>query len=162
MICRSATVADAAAVAGIYNYYVRETDITFEEEEVTAAEIARRIQEVESTSLPWLIAEHDDRIVGYAYAKAWHSRSAYRFSVEIAVYLDVSQKRLGIGSRLYDHLLPILETRGIHAVLAAIALPNEPSIALHEKFGLAKAGHLKEVGFKFQRWIDVGYWQRIL
>jgi phosphinothricin acetyltransferase len=60
------------------------------------------------------------------------------------------------------HLLPILEARGIHAVVAAIALPNEPSVALHEKFGFAKAARLREVGFKFQRWIDVGYWQRIL
>ena len=162
MTCRPATVADAPAVAGIYNHYVRETDITFEEEEVAPTEIARRMQEVESASLPWLVAEGDDGIVGYAYAKAWHARSAYRFSVEIAVYVDVGRKRLGIGSRLYDHLLPIVEARGIHAVVAAIALPNEPSVVLHEKFGLAKAGHLREVGFKFRRWIDVGYWQRIL
>ena len=162
MTCRPATVADAPAVAGIYNHYVRETDITFEEEEVAPTEIARRMQEVESASLPWLVAERDDGIVGYAYAKAWHARSAYRFSVEIAVYVDVGQKRLGIGSRLYDHLLPIVQARGIHAVVAAIALPNEPSVVLHEKFGLAKAGHLREVGFKFRRWIDVGYWQRIL
>ncbi|HEY9426646.1 MAG TPA: GNAT family N-acetyltransferase, partial [Gemmatimonadaceae bacterium] len=67
-----------------------------------------------------------------------------------------------IGSRLYERLLPLLRSQGIHAVIGVIALPNEASVALHEKFGLSKVAHLKEVGFKFDRWIDVGYWERIL
>lgn len=159
---RPATVADAAPVAGVYNHYVKETTVTFEEEEVSPPEIARRIHEVGSASLPWLIAERDAEIVGYAYATKWHPRSAYRFSAEITVYVDASQKRVGVGSRLYDHLFPILQARGIRAVMAGIALPNESSVALHEKFGLSKVAHFKEVGFKFNRWIDVGYWQRIL
>lgn len=162
IVIRPATVADAAAVAAVYNHYVRETTVTFEEEEVSPPEIARRIQEVGSASLPWLVAERDAQIVGYAYATRWHSRSAYRFSAEITVYVDASHKRVGVGSRLYDRLFPILRTRGIHAVLAGIALPNEPSVALHERFGLSKVAHLEEVGFKFNEWVDVGYWQRTL
>jgi phosphinothricin acetyltransferase len=159
---RPATVADAAAVAGVYNHYVRETTITFEEAEVPSSEIARRIQEVEGASLPWLVAERKGVVVGYAYAARWHSRSAYRYSAEITVYVDAGHHRVGIGSRLYDRLFPILQARGIHTLLAGIALPNEPSIALHEKFGLAKVAHLRDVGFKFDRWVDVGYWQGTL
>jgi L-amino acid N-acyltransferase YncA len=162
IIIRAATVADAAPVAGVYNPYVRETAITFEEEEVSVSELARRIGEVESLSLPWLIAERDAKVVGYAYATKWHSRSAYRFSVEIAVYVDANHQRTGVASRLYEQLFPILQARGIRAVMAGISLPNESSVALHEKFGLLKVAHFKEVGFKFDRWIDVGYWQRTL
>ena len=162
IVIRPATIADAAAVAGVYNHYVRETSVTFEEEEVSPPEIARRIQEVGSASLPWLIAERDTKTVGYAYATKWHARSAYRFSAEITVYVDASHQRVGVGSRLYDHLFPILKARGIRAVMAGIALPNEASVALHEQFGLSKVAHFKEVGFKFNRWIDVGYWQRTL
>jgi len=162
MVIRPATEADAASVAGIYNHYVKETVITFEEAEVSASEIARRIQEVGSASLPWLVAERDGRIVGYSYATKWHARSAYRFSAEITVYVDAGHKRVGVASRLYDRLFPMLRTHRVHAVLAGIALPNEASVALHEKFGLLKVAHLKEVGFKFNRWVDVGYWQRTL
>jgi phosphinothricin acetyltransferase len=162
LVIRAATEADAAAVAHVYNHYVRETTITFEEEDVPVPEIARRIREVGSASLPWLIAERDAEVVGYAYAARWHARSAYRFSVEITAYIDARHQRSGVGSGLYDRLFPLLQARGIRAVMACIALPNEPSVVLHEKFGLVKVGHFKEVGFKFDRWIDVGYWQRTL
>jgi phosphinothricin acetyltransferase len=157
---REAAASDAAVVADIYNHYVTATVVTFEEEPVPVAETARRIQEVRSESLPWLVAEADGRVVGYAYARPWHVRSAYRFSAEITVYLAASHARRGIGSALYGELLPILQTRRIHAVIGGIALPNEASVALHEKFGLHKVAHFEEVGFKFDRWIDVGYWQR--
>jgi phosphinothricin acetyltransferase len=159
---RPATPADAAAVARVYNHYVKETVITFEEAEVPPSEIARRIREVQSTSLPWLVAERDATVVGYAYAGKWHSRSAYRFSAEVTVYVDVGHPRTGVGSRLYGELFPLLQARGLHALMAGIALPNEPSVALHEKFGFSKVAHLEQVGFKLNRWVDVGYWQRIL
>lgn len=162
IVIRPATIADASLVAGVYNHYVKETFVTFEEEEVSTTEIARRIQEVGSASLPWLIAEQSAKTVGYAYATKWHARTAYRFSAEITVYVDSSHKGLGVGSRLYDQLFPILRAQGIHVVIAGIALPNESSVALHEKFGLSKVAHFKEVGFKFNQWIDVGYWQRTL
>ncbi len=159
---REAAPADAAAIAGIYNHYVTETVVTFEEEPVPAAEMARRIAEVRSASLPWLVAEEGARVVGYAYATPWRIRTGYRFSAEITVYVDPAHAGRGIGSKLYGRLFPLLQARGVHAVMGGIALPNEASVALHEKFGLRKVAHFQEVGFKFNRWIDVGYWQRTL
>ncbi|HET7552818.1 MAG TPA: arsinothricin resistance N-acetyltransferase ArsN1 family B [Gemmatimonadaceae bacterium] len=159
---RAATVADADAVAAIYDHYVTRTIVTFEEEPVPASEMALRIQNTTALSLPWLIAERQGGVVGYAYARPWRERRAYRFSAEITVYVVPSSTGRGIGSRLYEKLLPLVQDRGIHAVVGVIALPNEASVALHEKFGLSKVAHLREVGFKFDRWIDVGYWERIL
>ncbi|RIL01681.1 MAG: phosphinothricin acetyltransferase [Proteobacteria bacterium] len=157
---RDATASDAAAIASIYNHYVANTVVTFEEESVAAGEMARRVEEVQAGSLPWLVAEADGRVLGYPYARPWHARSAYRFSAEITVYLDAAQCGRGIGTRLYGALFPLLEARRIHAAIGGIALPNEASVALHEKFGLRKVAQFAEVGFKFDRWIDVGYWQR--
>jgi L-amino acid N-acyltransferase YncA len=162
IVIRPAVAGDSGAIAAIYNHYVAQTVITFEEEPVSASGMGRRIGEAGSASLPWLVAEREGKVVGYAYANPWRARSAYRFSVEVTVYLDPVCPRLGIGSRLYGALLPELKARGIHAALGVIALPNEASVALHEKFGFAKAAHLREVGLKFGRWIDVGYWELLL
>ena len=159
---RAATVVDADAVAVIYDHYVTHTIVTFEEEPVPASEMALRIQNIAAASLPWLVAERQGTVVGYAYARPWRERRAYRFSAEITVYVVASSIGRGVGSRLYEELLPLVQARGIHAVVGVIALPNDASVALHEKFGLSKVAHLKEVGFKFGRWIDVGYWERIL
>lgn len=94
--------------------------------------------------------------------RKWHARSAYRFCAEVTVYLDPDHTRGGIGSKLYDQLFPILKARVIHTAIGEITLPNEASFALHEEFGFSKVAHFKEVGFKFDRWLDVGYWQRNL
>jgi phosphinothricin acetyltransferase len=159
LLIRPADAGDAAGIARIYNYYVPSTVVTFEEAEVSADEMARRIEEVGTASLPWLVAEREGRVVGYAYATKWRGRRAYRFSAEVTVYVDMACAGSGIGSRLYEELLPALRAGGIHAVMGGIALPNDASVALHEKFGFSKVAHFKEVGFKFERWIDVGYWQ---
>jgi len=162
MTIRTAEARDAAAIAEIYNHYVTTSIITFEEEPVSAEDMTRRIGEVAAASLPWLLAEESGRTTGYAYATPWRSRSAYRFSAEVTVYTAPGNGGRGIGSRLYSQLLPVLEARNVHAVMGGIALPNEASVALHEKFGFRKVAHFAEVGFKFDRWIDVGYWQRTL
>lgn len=159
---RAARGSDAGAVAEIYNYYVNDTIVTFEEEAVAVSEMARRIDEVTSASLPWLVAKFDGRVVGYAYASKWKGRSAYRFSSEITVYLAQAQVGFGLGSRLYAELFPLLQKQDVHVAIGGIALPNPASVALHEKFGMHKVAHFKEVGFKFGRWVDVGYWQRTL
>ncbi len=159
---RAAASSDARAVAAIYNHYVAETVITFEERPVHADEMARRIGDVQSASLPWLVAEENGQIVGYAHAAPWKTRSAYRFSVEITVYVAPDKVGHGIGSMLYRHLFTILQTLDVHAVIGGIALPNEASVALHEKLGLEKVAHFQQVGFKFNKWVDVGYWERIL
>lgn len=157
---RAAEPSDADAVAAIYNYYITGTIVTFEEEPVAAAEMARRMADVRAGSFPWLVAEQGGRVVGYAYGTPWRPRVGYRFSAEITVYLAPDCGGRGTGSRLYGELLPRLQARGIHAVMGGIALPNEASVALHEKFGLRKVAHFEQVGFKFGRWIDVGYWER--
>jgi phosphinothricin acetyltransferase len=158
-VIRNGTPEDAASIASIYNHYVLNTAITFETEAVTADEIASRIREVTAAGLPWVVAECNGRVVGYAYASKWKGRCAYRFSVESTVYLDAEYTRQGIGAELYDALLARLRCGNTHVVLGGIALPNEASVALHERLGFRKAAHFNEVGFKFERWIDVGYWQ---
>lgn len=159
---RAAEPSDAAGIAAVYNHYVAQSIVTFEEEAVSDEEMARRIEDVRAESLPWLVAEESGGIVGYASSRKWRSRSAYRFSAEITIYVVPGHARRGIGSSLYSRLFPILQARGIHAVIGGIALPNDASVALHEKFGMRKVAHFSEVGFKFDRWIDVGYWQRTL
>jgi L-amino acid N-acyltransferase YncA len=161
-VVRPATAADGEALARIYNHFVRETIVTFEEEPISPGEMSRRIEDIASASLPWLVAERDAIVVGYAYAAPWRTRRAYRLSTEITVYVAPDQAGRGFGSRLYSQLLPALRDRQIHAVMGGIALPNDASVALHEKLGFRKVAHFEQVGFKFDRWIDVGYWQRIL
>lgn len=162
IVVRSAVQEDADATARIYNHYIANTVITFEEKPVSASEMAGRIREVEAASLPWLVAVQGEKLLGFAYAGKWNGRCAYRFSVETTVYLDPVQTARGLGSRLYGELLPALDRLNIHAAIGGIALPNDASVALHEKFGFLKVAHFREVGFKFGHWIDVGYWERVL
>ena len=159
---RPATVDDAQDIAGIYNHYIEHTVITFEEDPVPAHEMASRIAEVQALSLPWLVAEIDARVVGYAYAGKWKPRSAYRYAVETAIYLEQGLQGRGIGTTLYAALLPALRASGIHAAIGGVALPNDASVALHEKLGFTRIGHFREVGWKLGRWIDVGYWEIVL
>jgi phosphinothricin acetyltransferase len=121
--------------------------------------MASRVREVIDAGLPWVVAEVNDRVVGYAYASKWKGRCAYRFSVESSVYVATDHTGQGIGSKLYDALLDRLRAGKTHVVIGGIALPNEGSVALHERLGFRKVAHFNEVGFKFERWIDVGYWQ---
>jgi L-amino acid N-acyltransferase YncA len=161
-IIRSASAADADTLARIYNYYVANTVITFEEEPVSAQAMAARVAEVQGLSLPWLVAETDEKVVGYAYANKWKVRSAYRHSVESTIYLEHGHEGRGVGKTLYAALLPPLRARGIHAVIGGAALPNEASVALHEKLGFDHVATFREVGFKHGRWVDVAYWQLLL
>jgi phosphinothricin acetyltransferase len=156
-ILRTARPEDAAAVAAIYNHYVRHTIITFEEQEVSVEAMRARIDEITSTH-PWLLAD-DGEVVGYAHAYPWKTRSAYRHTVESGVYLRPDAVGHGRGTRLYTELLRLLREGGVHAVIAGIALPNPASVALHERLGFQPVGCLREVGFKLGRWIDVGYWE---
>ncbi|WP_447730116.1 arsinothricin resistance N-acetyltransferase ArsN1 family B [Pseudoxanthomonas suwonensis] len=162
MQIRSATPEDAAAIAAIYNPYVAGTCITFETEPVAAAEMATRISETLDGGLPWLVAEEAGTILGYAHASRWKGRCAYRYSVETTVYLDQARTGRGIGKALYSPLLDGLRKAGLHAAIGGIALPNEASVALHERLGFQNVARFREVGFKQDRWVDVGYWQLML
>ena len=159
---RSASAKDGSQLAVIYNHYIENTLVTFEEASVDAIEMVARLSDVHSAQLPWLVAEREGRVVGYAYASKWRGRCAYRYSAETTVYLDTKSQRRGIGSQLYRELLSALGALGYHVAIGGIALPNEGSVALHERLGFEKVAHFKEVGFKFGGWIDVGYWQRAM
>jgi len=159
---RPASSLDAACICAIYNHYVAATTISFEEAPVIEADMAGRIADVTDGGLPWLVLEVDGAVAGYAYATKWRARPAYRHAVESSVYLDPALAGRGHGRRIYEKLLAELRTRGLHTVIAGIAQPNERSVALHERLGFRKVAHFSEVGFKFGRWIDVGYWQLML
>jgi L-amino acid N-acyltransferase YncA len=161
-VIRAATAADGARLAEIYNYYIRHTTVTFEEDPVSAGDMAARVTETLDASLPWLVAEDAGRLVGFAYASKWKGRCAYRHTVESTVYLDPEATGNGWGSALYRVLFDQLRQRGTRVVIGGIALPNPASIALHERFGMHKVAHFEQVGFKFRQWIDVGYWQVVL
>lgn len=156
---RDCTTHDAAPLCGIYNYYVEHTIVTFEETALSPDEMARRIADV-TGRFPWLVWEQDGTVLGYAYATSWKTRSAYRHSVETTIYLDPAATGKGIGTQLYQSLLDRLRPLDIHCAVGGIALPNAASVALHEKLGFASIGQFREIGLKFGRWIDVGYWER--
>ena len=160
---RSAAASDAQAVAGIYNHYIANTIVTFEEALCSVNDMAGRMRDAQAADLPWLVAEDDfGEIVGYAYASKWNGRCSYRRSVEVTVYLSPGATSRGWGSRLYESLFAQLRKRSMHVLIAGIALPNPGSVALHEKFGMQQVGCFPEVGFKMDQWIDVGYWQVVL
>lgn len=156
---RPAGAADAERICEIYNHYIATTTISFEEEPVAPADMAQRIADVAAAKLPWLAMLDADRLIGYAYATKWRARAAYRFAVESSVYLDPHHAGKGAGTALYDALLAELRQRELHLVIGGIAQPNAASVRLHERLGFEKVAHFSEVGLKFGRWIDVGYWQ---
>jgi len=161
-VIRPATGEDTAALCRIYNHYVRETHVTFEETTLSSPEMAERVRATIAAGLPWLVAEQKGRISGFAFAIAWRTRAAYRYTVETAVYLEANVAGRGLGTALYGRLLEILRERGMHSAIGGIALPNDASVALHEKLGFEKVAHLREVGYKHKQWVDVGYWQLVL
>ena len=159
---RVARPGDAGGVAAIYNHYVATSTATFELAEVDAPAMAARMAEVASHGLPWLVAEHDGAIAGYAYAGRWRPREGYRHSVETSIYLAPDATGRGRGAALYARLLEILRALDVHAVIGGVALPNPASEALHERFGFEPVARFREVGRKFGQWIDVAYWQLTL
>lgn len=156
---RPATPADAERICVIYNHYIATTTISFEEEPVAPADMAQRIVDVLAANLPWLVMCEGDKLIGYAYATKWRVRAAYRYAVESSVYLDAACAGKGAGTMLYEALLVELRRRDLHLVIGGIAQPNEASVRLHERLGFTKVAHFSEVGLKFGRWVDVGYWQ---
>ena len=150
---------DAKEISKIYNYYIKHTVITFEEQAVSIEEMKRRIRTT-TADLPWLVFENHQGVAGYAYAGKWKSRSAYKHSAEVTVYLSQDQTGRGIGTALYRALIEEIGHMNYHVVIGGVALPNAASVALHEKLGFKKVAHFEEVGYKFDQWIDVAYWQR--
>lgn len=161
MEIRPVTNSDATAIAEIYNWYIENSIISFEEEPLKIAEIERRIQLVNDSN-PWLVLEEGDSVLAYAYISPWNARSGYRYAKESSVYVHKDHHGKGYGLALMGSLIDEIRKRPIHVLIAGIALPNSASIALHEKLGFRKIGQFDEVGMKFDEFIDVGYWQLIL
>jgi phosphinothricin acetyltransferase len=149
---------DGAACAAIYAPFVRGSTVSFEDEPPDGEEMARRI-ELTSETHPWLVGELDGRVGGFAYASAHRPRAAYRWAVEVAVYVDADHHRRGLGRELYGALLELLRRQGLYVALAVIALPNPASVGLHEALGFTRIGIYPSIGYKAETWLDVGWWQ---
>ncbi len=157
-ITRRATQADAPAIAALYNHYIRQTVVTFEEEAVTDTEMGRRIEGVLQAH-DWLVLIRDGAVAGYAYASRFHQRVAYRFTTESTIYLAPAHTGRGLGPLLYKKLIERTFELGYRQLIGAISLPNDASVRLHESLGFVKVAHYPRIGKKFGRWIDVGAWQ---
>lgn len=161
MRLRVATVEDAPAMCDIYRPSVTDSAVSFEESPPDADEMARRVRET-TARYPWLVAEREDDVAGYAYAGQFHPREAYRWSVTVSVYVDASHRRAGVGRTLYGALFELLRHQRFVNAYALVTLPNRPSVGLHESLGFERVGRLDSVGHKRGTWRDVGYWHRRL
>lgn len=154
-LIRTAEITDATGVLAIYAPFVSETAVSFEEEPPSVNEMARRIKQ----SHLWLVADRDGEVAGYAYAGSFHPRPAYRWAVEVSIYLAESARGKGIGKALLQELLRRLPEMGFVSAFAGTTLPNDASVRLFESFGFQKVAHWSKVGYKLGAWHDVGWWQ---
>ncbi|MCP1647953.1 arsinothricin resistance N-acetyltransferase ArsN1 family B [Pseudomonas nitroreducens] len=158
---RPARAEDAPAILAIYAPIVTTTAISFEEVPPTIEEMRQRIVTT-LQAYPYLVALRDGRLAGYAYASQHRARAAYRWAVDVTLYIAQGERRTGIGRRLYAELLALLARQGFNAAYAGIALPNAASVGLHEQMGFRHIGTFPQVGFKLGQWHDVGYWRLAL
>lgn len=154
---RVAQLQDASAIQAIYAQVVTDTAISFEEVPPTAEEIQQRIVAT-LRSYPYLVAVREGQVVGYAYASQHRARAAYRWAVDVTVYIAESERRTGVGRSLYEVLLPILARQGYRSAYAGISQLNPGSVGLHERLGFRHIGTYPKVGYKLGQWHDVGYW----
>jgi phosphinothricin acetyltransferase len=158
---RPATEGDALALADIYNHYILNSHATFDLEAHTAEQRREWLSHYSPTGRHRaLVAVEAETVVGFATSSPWRPRPAYATSIETSVYLAPDVTGRGIGNALYTALFEALAGEDIHRVYAGIALPNDPSVALHERFGFHRAGLFTEQGHKFGRWVDVAWYER--
>lgn len=158
---RLAGADDFAAIAAITNHYIRTTAIHFGYEEVQADELRTLWREHEDVH-PWLVSETGGAVAAYAKSGVFRARTAYRWTAEIGIYVENRHLGTGLGLPLYARLIAVLRAQGFHSAIGGIALPNEPSVRLHEKLGFRHCGTIARAGRKFDRWHDVGFWQLAL
>lgn len=149
---------DAAACAALYAPFVLGGATSFEEAPPDGNEMAERISRLTATH-PWLVAERDAVLAGYAYACRHRERPAYRWSTDVSVYVAEVNRRQGVGRRLYEELFARLRRQGFRIACAGITLPNQASVALHEALGFVAVGVYRDIGWKAGGWRDVGWWQ---
>ena len=160
---RDVADADIPAIAVIYADEVRERVNTYEYDVPDDAEMRRRMHAVRDGGFPYLVAELDGEIVGYAYAGSFRTRSGYRFTVENSVYVAAGVQGRGVGAALLGALIEACEARGFRQMIAVIGEPtNTASIRLHARFGFQHAGTLPGIAWKHGRWLDTVFMQRAL
>lgn len=158
---REVKVEDAKAIVDIYNYYIKNTVVTFEEDELSIKEMEERIIE-KTKHNPWIVYEEEGRVLGYAYLSNWNPRISFRYTSEISIYFDINNLGKGRGTKLFKELIDLAQNYNIHTIVSAITMPNDVSVKLHEKVGFIQVAEFKEVGFKQNRWLDLGHFQLIL
>ncbi len=156
-LIRAATEQDAAAIQQIYAPFCLDSAVSFEVQPPTVTEMRQRLQKI-TAQYPWLVCEIAGQVAGYAYACAHRERAAYRWAVDVAVYIGAGQRRLGVGRALYASLFRILVLQGYYQAYAGITLPNPGSVGLHEAMGFTPVGVYRNVGYKAGAWRDVGWW----
>jgi L-amino acid N-acyltransferase YncA len=149
---------DGAECAEIYAPFVRDSAVTFDVDPPDASEMAAQIEQIQATH-PWLVAETDGRVAGYAYASPHRARAAYRWASDVTVYVGPNDRRRGVGRALYEWLFAQLTTRGYYVACAGITLPNDASVALHRSVGFEPVGVYRAIGWKAGDWRDVSWWQ---
>lgn len=155
---KNVTQQDIKQICEIYNHYVENTVITFEEERVSLAEMKRRVNQI-SASYPFIVYKDNANVIGYAYASKFRKKSAYRFTVESTIYLAPESRKKGIGTKLYRSLIDKIKDYNFHAIIGVITIPNKGSQKLHKNLGFERVARLSEAGYKFDKWIDVEYWE---
>lgn len=160
---RDATPDDVPQIQQIYAHHVLSSTATFEETPPSVDEMAQRLQKVREAGLPWLVAEHEGRVLGYCYASAYRPRRAYRYTVEDSIYIADGESGKGLGRDLLSALIERCEQGPWRQMIAVIAgTQNQSSIALHRNLGFAHVGTQPDTGYKFGQWIDVVFMQRAL
>jgi len=152
---------DAAGCAAVYEPFVRGTVISFQERPPDAAEMRGRIERL-SARYPWVVAEDGETVVGYAYASPHRERAAYRWTADVAIYIESGHQGRGLGRALYEALFELLVAQGVRMACAGVTLPNRASVALHERLGFQRVGVYRRIGWKFGAWHDVAWYQREL
>jgi L-amino acid N-acyltransferase YncA len=159
MLVRHADPArDAAACVAIYAPYVAATAVSFEELTPSAEQFALHIAQC-SERYPWLVLEDGGRVVGYAYAAQHRARAAYRWAVDVGIYVEPGRHRSGAGRTLYAALFELLRRQGLRSAVAGVTLPNDASVGLHQAMGFRHVGTYRDIGWKAGEWRDVSWWQ---
>jgi L-amino acid N-acyltransferase YncA len=155
---RKVTLNDVERIKEIYNHYIVNTVHTFEAAILTDEQVAQRINKYQP-NYPWYVAESDNTVIGYAYASEFIERTAYKFTSEVTIFIDKNYTKGGAGKKLLAQLVKDMSTLGYTALISIIAVPNPASVKLHKAFGFENVGHLKKVGYKLGKWVDVELWE---
>lgn len=161
MVIRPVTDSDIEDILNLYTYYILNTTITFEEEVPSIEVFQKRVESI-FDRYPFIVAEDEGKIIGFAYATQFRGRSAYRWLVEVAIYVDIHYQGKGAGKKLLEVLFDIIQKLGYYDIYSVITLPNDRSVKLFESFGFTKNTILKQAGYKHGRWCDAGIWVKHL